>query len=165
MIRHDEFQAKAVLSAYSVIAGSIRSEMLKEHTEITEAELRMMRSHRVLPHCLLDRIEYRVMRTLARSLNGVGLNIERVSWLNALFSLPFRFSIAIEALAIDWAVLGGLDNRSDKNVANDLRDMSHVAYSTFYDGVIAFDQRMLRVENLARILVCAFERRYAGNIC
>jgi hypothetical protein len=71
--------------------------------------------------------------------------------------------LAVEALSIDWIASGGLEHRTAKNISNDIKDMSHVAYSTFFDGILSFDKRMLRVANLTRILVKAFETRY--QIC
>lgn len=165
MIRHDERQAKAVLSPYLRIAEPVKLGMVKDQSQITREEVRVMRETGDLPHSLLDRIEDRILKMVAGSLDGVGLDIEKISWLNALYSLPFRFSVAMEALAIDWVVSGGLNSRPEGNVANDIRDMSHVAYSTFYHGILAFDKRMLRVAGLARILVNAFERRYLGDFC
>jgi hypothetical protein len=165
MIRYDGHQAKTVLSSYSEIAEKVKLGMMNDQSQVTRGEVRMMRETGDLPHSLLDRLENRIMKMVARSLDGVGLDVEKVSWPNALYSLPFRFSVSMEALAIDWVVYGGLNSRSEKNITNDIRDMSHVAYSTFYDGILAFDRRMLRVANLARILIRAFERRYANNIC
>lgn len=165
MIRHDERQAKAVLSRYSGIAETVKLGIINDQAQVTKEEVRMMRETGNLPHSLLNRIESKIMKAVAGSLNEAGLDTKKVSLLNALYSLSFRFSVSMEALAIDWLVTGGLDSRPERSVANDIRDISHVAYSTFYDGILAFDKRLMRTANLARILIRAFEQRYDSKIC
>ena len=60
---------------------------------------------------------------------------------------------------IEWCANGGLETRSDVSVANDLIDVSQVAFGTYFDGVMASDVRLLRVADLARILTTALPVR------
>lgn len=61
---------------------------------------------------------------------------------------------------IEWCASGGLETRSDFRVANDLVDLSQVAFGTYFDGVLASDARLLRVAGLARFLTNALVMRH-----
>lgn len=160
MIRHDESGAKYVLQFYSSLAGRAKDQMLNFRSSLSTAELKAIGSTDVIPHSLMGRIERMVMSTTAHATKAAGIDVRQVSYLDAVYSVAFRFSAAASAAAVDWAASGGLDDRTESSMANDLRDIHHIAYATCFDGILSRDKRLQRVERRARYIVAKLEERY-----
>ena len=65
---------------------------------------------------------------------------------HVLYSFPYRYAIAYVNLALDWRLnSGGIKNAKPEVVRNDAIDLTYVTYSTFFDGLLSNDGRVLRV--------------------
>ena len=52
-------------------------------------------------------------------------------------SLVFRYALAAYLLALRRISDGGIDSLPTTTLANDLVDVTHVAYATYFDGVLS----------------------------
>lgn len=57
-------------------------------------------------------------------------------------SLVFRHALAAYLLALRWISDGGVGSASPTTLANDLVDVTHVAYATYFDGVLSADGKL-----------------------
>jgi hypothetical protein len=57
-------------------------------------------------------------------------------------SLVFRHALAVYLLALRWISDGGVSTASPTTLANDLVDVTHVAYATCLDGVLSADRKL-----------------------
>lgn len=57
-------------------------------------------------------------------------------------SLVFRYALAAYLLALRWISDGGIDSVSPGTLANDLVDVTHVTYATYFDGLLSVDKRL-----------------------
>jgi len=57
-------------------------------------------------------------------------------------SLVFRYAVAAYVLALRWISDGGIDSVPVKRLSNDLVDVTHVAYATYFDGVLSADRKL-----------------------
>lgn len=152
MIQSDKGVADAMHASYLQLSPRSRDGMLCDHSMISDEEMSALRSRREILPSLSTKIERRVLATTAANFKTLGRNLASIRVCHAIYSLQFRYAVAAEASIIDWHVAGGLEARSDKSIANDLIDLSQVAYGTYFDGVLASDERLLRVAELARFL-------------
>jgi hypothetical protein len=56
--------------------------------------------------------------------------------------LVLRYAVAAYVSALRWISVGGIDSVSVQRLANDLVDITHVAYATYFDGVLSEDRRL-----------------------
>jgi len=152
MIRSDKPGADAAHAAYLKFSKEARDGMLRDHGSLSNDEIRALRQGTLVPS-LLEKVQRRALATTAKLFKDQGCDLQSIPVRDAVYSLQFRYAIATESLMMDWSVSAGLSTRSDKNVANDLIDLSQVALGTYFDGVLALDVRLLRVAGLARVLV------------
>jgi hypothetical protein len=76
---------------------------------------------------------------------------------DALYWMPFRYSVAIQALTLKWIVAGGYQSAKSENLRNDTNDMFYVAYGTCFDGVLTNDLKLLELSAFAKeILLRAY---------
>ena len=57
-------------------------------------------------------------------------------------SLVFRYALAGYLLALRWISDGGINSVPTTTLTNDLADMAHVAYATYFDGVLSADGKL-----------------------
>ena len=65
----------------------------------------------------------------------------------------FRYTLACYILALDWFMLGGLNNVKYEKLRNDLIDMSYITFSTFFDGLLSLDNKLLRIERDVKLFL------------
>jgi hypothetical protein len=159
-ITHDKSQSDSVISIYNTIGERAKKNMLEERILLSHEEISAIRTQRFLHSSLLEKIERKVMKATTIALKHSSLNVKMISPKDGMYSVPFRFALAIEALSLDWIATGGLENRFPKSLSNDIIDMSHVAYSSFFDGILSTDRRLLRVASLVRMLLECFKNIY-----
>ncbi len=155
MIQSDKGTADVIHANYLQLSPRSRAGMLRDLSMLSDEEIRALRSRKeVLPN-LLRKVECRALATTAADFNKLGRDLASIPVRDAVYALQFRYAVAAESLMIEWCANSGLETRSDKSIANDLIDLSQVAYGTYFDGVLASDKRLLRVAELARILARA----------
>lgn len=82
---------------------------------------------------------------------------------HVLYSFPYRYALAYINLALDWRLNdGGIRNAKPEQIRNDSIDLTYVTYSTFFDGLLSQDKRMLRVSEETnqwlRVLLSAWQK-------
>ena len=68
-------------------------------------------------------------------------------------SLLFRNALAAYLLALRWISDGGIDSVPTTTLANDLVDVTHVAYATYFDGVLSADRKLNELHEEANWLL------------
>jgi hypothetical protein len=68
-------------------------------------------------------------------------------------TLLFRYAVAGQLLANAWLGMGGIATVKRERLRNDVLDMSYVAYSTLFDGLLSDDTRMIEIADQAGLLV------------
>jgi hypothetical protein len=68
---------------------------------------------------------------------------------DALYWLPFRYSVALQALTLKWIRDGGYLNAKAEKLRNDSIDIFYVAYGTIFNGVLTSDAKLLELSELA----------------
>jgi hypothetical protein len=158
MINSDKAAADTIHASYAQFSPKARRGMLNEGSILSDDERRVLRSRRELLPSLIGKVQRRVLAATAADFKAHGYDLRTIPVRDAVYSLQFRHAVALESLMIEWCASGGLETRSDLNIANDLIDASQVAFGTFFDGVMASDMRLLRVADLSRILIQALLR-------
>ena len=160
MIECNKASADAIHASYLQLAPRARDGMLREGSNLSDDETGALRSRKELLPSVLAKVEHRVLAGTTANFKMLGRDLTSVSIRDAAYSLQFRYAIAAESLIIEWAASGGLHSRSDKSTANDLIDLSQVAYGTYFDGVLSSDARLLRVADLARLIANELIKRH-----
>jgi len=150
MIQSDQHAADAIHDRYLQFATRAKTGMVRDRTLLSDDEGRALRLRGELRSSLLAKIEQRALAATAADFKKLGRDLASIPVRDAVYALQFRYAVAAEALTLEWCATGGLEMRSDANVANDLIDLSQVAYGTYFDGVLASDERLLRVAEVAR---------------
>jgi hypothetical protein len=57
----------------------------------------------------------------------------------------FRYSLMGQLLALRWISDGGIENIKPKRLGNDLVDMSHAVYATYFDGLLTREKKWLEI--------------------
>jgi len=65
----------------------------------------------------------------------------------------FRYSLAACSLAARWISVGGAQMVKPDRLANDITDMTYVAYATFFDGLLSKDQKVVEIYDECRFLL------------
>lgn len=68
-------------------------------------------------------------------------------------SFIFRNAISTYVLVLWWMSHGGIETASRSRLRNDLMDMKHVAYATFFDGILSVDRKLLQLYDDASFLL------------
>jgi len=152
MINSNKAAADVTHGRYFLLSPKAKHGMLRDSSMLSDDERRALRSRKELLPSLLGRIEKRVLAGTAADFKAHGQDLAAIPVRDAVYSLQFRYAVALESVMIEWCASGGLETRSDLGVANDLIDVSQVAFATYFDGVLASDARLLRIAELARIL-------------
>ena len=70
-------------------------------------------------------------------------DVERIPGSKELpVSFLFRCALGTYLRALRWIAEGGIEQASPARLANDSVDITHVAYATFFDGVLSADQKL-----------------------
>ena len=78
---------------------------------------------------------------------------------DALYWIPFRHSVALQALTLKWIRDDGHLAAKVATLRNDSIDMFYVAYGTIFDGVLSSDSKLLELCVLADTIL-----RYAYGL-
>jgi hypothetical protein len=60
-------------------------------------------------------------------------------------SFLLRYAVASYLLLLHWIRHGGITHALEDTLANDVVDMNYVAYSTYFDGILSRDQKLLEI--------------------
>lgn len=160
MFAHDRRQIETLMAPYLKIAKLVHRQMLNERDHLTKHEMRLLRNENKICSSLVDKIETRLNACTARVLKDSGLDLNKLTLQDGFYSIPWRMLIFVEALSIHWAVYGGLEGKTPEELANDIKDMSHLACASFFDGLLTLDKRMLSAFEIGRVLIRVFDSRY-----
>jgi hypothetical protein len=160
MISSDKAAADVIHGGHNLLSPKAKQGMLQDGSLLSDDERHALRSRQEILPGLLKKIERRVLSTTAADFKAHGHDLPAIPVHDAIYSLQFRYAVAMESMMIEWCASGGLESRSDLRVANDLVDLSQVAFGTFFDGVLASDGRLLRVAELARFLTNFLVKRH-----
>jgi hypothetical protein len=61
---------------------------------------------------------------------------------DALCWVPFRYTVALQALTMKWIKAGGYRTAKAATLRNDSIDIFYVAYGTIFDGVLSGDGKL-----------------------
>jgi hypothetical protein len=70
-----------------------------------------------------------------------------------LYWQPFRYAVAMHALAATWVGNRGYETAKAERLRNDSIDMFYVAYGTYFDGVITRDNRLCKLWELTTMIL------------
>lgn len=86
---------------------------------------------------------------------ALDLSVELFAGLPVVKSLPpfhelpdsfvFRYSLMGQLLALRWIADGGIQMVKPNRLGNDLVDMSHAVYATYFDGLLTLEKKWLEI--------------------
>lgn len=65
----------------------------------------------------------------------------------------FRFSICAYLLALDWISHGGQKDIKPERLRNDIVDINFATYATYFDGILSFDKKVVKLHAEAELLL------------
>ncbi|HWZ94579.1 MAG TPA: hypothetical protein VNW30_05235 [Opitutaceae bacterium] len=72
---------------------------------------------------------------------------------DAMYWLPFRYTVALQALTLKWLRDGGHQSVRPEKMRNDSIDIIYVAYGTLFDGVLSEDAKLQELSELANMIL------------
>jgi hypothetical protein len=152
----DRDSADSILANFVKFAGSAKEGMLDIESLLTEEELSAVRTRREILPSLFLRVARRSMTAAVACQLSLNIRLNSCSAKDAAYALQFRSMIAVHATMIDWCYAGGLNTRAERAVANDVVDATHIAFGSYFDGIMSNDKRLLRVMALCSLLLKMF---------
>lgn len=126
-------------------AAGIGSAILQMQAELPSATLKRLRRSESPTHDDAD-VFIHGMLTIAGEffLKHAGIGFRPSPELLSQ-SFLLRFAVASYLLSLHWIRRGGITHAPEGTLANDIVDMNYVAYSTYFDGILSRDQKLLEI--------------------
>ena len=130
----------------------IRDSIRRIEAMLTPDELKNLRAKRPMSPAFVARFADEVLA-------GAGmfviqeLKMPPPTFVQMLYTYPFRYVLCAYACAIDWIMQGAHQGASPERLMNDFTDMAYAAYGTFFDGVLTNDRKLHEIYAFARFML------------
>jgi hypothetical protein len=147
-------KAKAMMEGFTQSASLLQSDdgMFAAGRKYPPEILSAIRSGGSLPDGFGHGVITHILQIASGQMDGLFPG-HKPSLNDALYSFPFRYTVAMYAMNLHWTMKGDVRTAPAKKVRNDATDMTYVAFGTFFDGVITADKKLADAYNLTRGLL------------
>jgi len=140
---------KNLLKTAESMSSAVRS--LTKH--YTKDELRILRADSPLTEEMANKLIQDVLRIAAAAFTD---NSKIQKWPDDS-TLPntfvFRSALCYYLLALEWIKVGGASGANAATLRNDIVDSNFAAYSTYFDGLLSTDVKLVRIYKTASFLL------------
>jgi hypothetical protein len=114
-------------------------------------ELRVIRTNAAMPESLKAKFVQNVLSLAALMLGRHPSVREKPDFDELLNHYLFRFALCSHIWLLDWIADGSMEGSNATRMRNDMVDLSVASYATYFDGLMAADDKLLRIHSIARV--------------